>query len=134
MNKLLITLFSVLTLTGCLGSNSTENTAETDMSYYVVDLKKYTFCRGMSDVCQNLNNVISHTHQVSAIEDTYEQEIKGPNHRASLIRMILSPTDNSYASELISKDGRYRKVPINNKTDVVWYTLAEIQKEKDKRF
>ena len=133
MNKLLIPLIAAFLLTGCVGSNSPANTS-VDTSYYVIDLKNYFFCKGMSDVCQDMTVIITNTQHATAIEEAYAQKITGPNYRANLAKMILSPGDNSYTSKKLTENGRYRKVPVNQMTDTVWRTLTKLAYRNQKSY
>ncbi|WP_432471897.1 hypothetical protein [Amphritea sp. HPY] len=113
--------------------NSITTPAEpADTSYYVVDLKEFDFCKGLSDVCQSMTSITIDAYFAGAIEESYKQKITGPNYRASLARMILTPANKSYTSEQISENGRYHRVPANDMTDTVWKTLTEIQSRYDR--
>ncbi|MEH6575863.1 MAG: hypothetical protein V7731_02190 [Amphritea sp.] len=125
MIRVLLTSLLALLVSGCL-STIQESAKATDTSYYKVDLKDYTFCRGNSRQCHNLNAILSATEFAQPIERAYNQKVTGPNYRASLIRMMLNPQDGSYEAEKLTANGRFYKLPKNEKTDTVWKSMTAL--------
>ncbi len=125
MQKILATALLAISLTACTGDLIKPSESQ-DRSYYVVDLKDYSLCLGDTGVCQNLTTITNSPYKAEAIEALYQQKVSGPNYRGSLLKMMLRPQDKSYTVEKISNDGRYYKLPINEKTQTVWDTLKRI--------
>lgn len=125
MFKVLTAALLVLTLTGCMDSITTLP-EPVDKSYYRVDLKNFTYCRGNTSGCMSMSIVASGSPFFGPIEEVYGQQLKGPNYRGNLLRMLLQPKHDEYLVEKTSKDGRYYRVPANKYTDTVWKTLIEI--------
>ena len=128
MIRVLLTSLLALLISGCI-STIQESAKATDTSYYKVDLKNYTLCRGNSRQCHNLNTILSATEYARPIEKAYKQKITGPNYRASLLRAMLNPQDKSYEAEKLTANGRFYKLPVNEKTDAVWKAMAAIHDE-----
>ena len=74
-----------------------------------------------------MTKVVSSRAQLRPIESAYGTKVKGPNYPVSLMRMIMNPADQSYKSVPVGDDGRFFKVPINDKTQVAWDTLSNIE-------
>ncbi|MCV6611407.1 MAG: hypothetical protein OIF55_11610 [Amphritea sp.] len=125
MLKMISTALLAISLTGCV-SNIIEPSEPKDTSYYVVDLKDYSFCLGNTGACHNLSTITNGTLYAAPIEEAYGQKISYPNYRGSLLKMMLRPADQSYTPEKISDNGRYYKLPINDKTDTVWKVMERI--------
>ena len=133
MKKTLIMITASLSLAGCITS-PIQSDQPIDKSYYVLDLKDYQLCRGLSQECRTLNSIIVDSRFARAIEESFQQKIQGPNYRASLARMLLSPANQSYRAEPLSSDNRLHKLPINTHTDTVWETLSELEKRSSKGY
>ena len=128
MIRVLLASLLALVVSGCINTLQ-ESAKATDTSYYKVDLKDYSFCRGNSRQCHNLNTILSATEHAQPIERAYNQKITGPNYRASLLRMMLNPKDQSYKAEQLSDNGRFHKLPKNEKTDAVWNSMVAIHQD-----
>ncbi len=125
MLRVLTAALITLTLTGCMDS-ITQLPEPVDKSYYRIDLKNYSYCRGNTSGCMSLNIIGTGLPYFKSIEEVYGQELKGPNYRGNLLRMLLKPRNDEYLVEQTSADGRYYKVPANKYTDTVWQTLIKI--------
>lgn len=125
MLRVITAAFITLALTGCMDS-ITKLSEPVDTSYYTVDLKDYSYCKGSSSNCQNLTSIVSGTQYAGPVEDIYGSKISGPNYRGSLLRMMLDPQGAPYKAEKISANGRFYRVPANTYTDTVWKTLGDI--------
>mgnify|MGYP000049765382 CR=1 FL=1 len=127
MRKLLV-LTAMLALTGCMEFTGIKPVAETDKSFYVVDTKYMFLCRGLSQDCQEMSLIASGRMYYAEIENAYGQKLRGPNYPRSLARMMMKPADGSYVAKAIDENGRYYRLPINEKTNKVWRTLGDIHR------
>ncbi|PIE24995.1 MAG: hypothetical protein CSA60_02390 [Neptuniibacter caesariensis] len=124
-------LIAVLALTGCLNLDSIkpEQKAPRDTSYYLIDIKYKFFCLGNTLKCKDMTKIVSAQDKFRPIENAYGTAIAAPNYPVSLTRMILNPKDGSYNSTPVGTNGRYYKVPVNDKTKTVWRTLEAIEND-----
>ncbi|WP_286236803.1 hypothetical protein [Neptuniibacter halophilus] len=122
-------LIAFLGLSGCMSLDSiTPGKGEpVDTSFYLIDIQNRFYCNGNSRVCSDMTKIVSSRAQLQPLEESYGQPVKGPNYPASLIRMVIKPMDGSYQSTPVGDEGRYFRVPKNDKTDLVWRTLQKIQ-------
>lgn len=125
MLRMISTALFAASLTGCVG-NIIEPSEPKETDYYVVDLKDFSFCLGNTGACHNLSTINNGTLYAGPIEAAYDQKITAPNYRGSLMKMMLRPKDQSYTPEKISDNGRYYKLPVNDKTQTVWKTMERI--------
>lgn len=125
MFKVLTAALVAITLSGCMDS-ITQLPEPVDKSYYRIDLKNFNYCRGNTRGCMSLNVIGTGIPYFGAIEEVYGRELKGPNYRGNLLRMLLKPQNAEYLVEKTSEDGRYYRVPANKYTDTVWKTLIKI--------
>jgi hypothetical protein len=125
----LLVLSLIFGLSGCLSMDSITPSpkAPRDTSYYLIDTQFRLFCQGNTKRCADMTKIVSSRAQLRPIEATYNTTVKGPNYPVSLMRMLMNPADKSYSSNPVGKDGRYYKIPSNDKTDVAWETLIGIQ-------
>lgn len=116
-------------ISGCvsLDSLTSDNGEQRDTSFYLLDLKNRWYCNGNTRECLDITKIVSSRAQLLPLEKEYNQEIKGPNYPVSFIRMVMQPKDGSYKTTQVGDEGRYHKVPKNDKTDLVWSTLSQIQ-------
>jgi hypothetical protein len=124
-----IVLTTALTLTGCVdvGSLMPEDKAPSDTSFYLLDTRYKFFCLGTTKKCWDMTKIVSSRNELRPIEQAYGKEVKGPNYPVTLANMIMYPADGSYTTKPIGDDGRYVRVPINDKTRIVWETLGNIE-------
>jgi len=126
----MIRLFAIVAfasiLSGCFGPITMPESE--DKSFYVIDLKTHALCRGMTNDCFDMNTIVYNMSLVQPIENRYNKTITGPNYRGSLIKMMIFPPDESYTAEKMTSNGRYYRLPINDKTDSVWFTLKELDR------
>jgi hypothetical protein len=127
--RLFIILPIILGLSGCISMDSLTPSpkAPVDTSYYLIDTQFRLFCQGNTKRCADMTKIVSSRAQLRPIEATYNTPIKGPNYPISLMRILMSPSDKSYSSSPIGSDGRFFKIPSNDKTNVAWDTLIGIQ-------
>ncbi len=125
MLRVITATLLTLALTGCMDS-ITKLAEPTDVSFYTVDLKNFSYCQGSGSTCHDLSSIVSSTQYAGPIERAYGNKISGPNYRGSLLRMILNPQGAPYSAEKISENGRFYRVPANAYTDTVWKTLEDI--------
>ncbi|WP_417223603.1 hypothetical protein [Amphritea sp.] len=114
-----------LALTGCMDS-ITKPSEPVDTSYYTIDLKHYTYCRGSTPTCHKLSMIASGALHLKPIEDIYDAKITGPNYRSSLLRMMLNP-EGPYPVKKMSTNGRYYRLPVNQHTDTVWQAFENMK-------
>lgn len=127
--RIALCLIAVLGLSGCISMDSiTPSKREpADTSYYLLDTKYRFFCLGNTKQCRDMTKIVSSRAELIPIEKTYGQKIAGPNYPVSLARMVMNPADGSYTSSPVGSDGRIFKIPVNDKTKVVWETLSRIE-------
>ena len=126
--RLFITLAAVIGLNGCISMDAITPSfkTESDTSYYLIDTKFRFFCEGNTKQCQDMTKIVSSRAELQPIEAVYDTPIKAPNYPVSLMHIIMNPKDGSYKAAPVGNEGRYFKVPKNEKTKVVWATLSRI--------
>lgn len=119
-------MMTALTLTGCLSVDSLKpgQGVPKDTDYYLVDIKYRFFCLGTTNSCRDMTKIVSAQDKLAPIEQVYGAKVKGPNYPVSLTRMVLNPPDDSYQNTPVGTNGRYFKIPINDKTKTVWRALG----------
>lgn len=125
MKQLLLPAAMALLLGGCVNLSESLKEDPTADQFYVMDTRYFQFCKGETRRCQELTSIVSVRYKLGPIEEAYGERIKGPNYPASLAKLILTPPDGSYSSEVIDADKRYYRVPVNSKTNTVWKTLDD---------
>lgn len=129
--RALIILISILSLSGCISMDALTSSDKppADNSYYLIDTKYRFLCLGNSTRCYDMTKVVSSRTKLRPIEKEYGAEVKGPNYPVSLMRIVMNPADKSYKALPVGNEGRYFKIPKNEKTNVVWETLSIIQND-----
>ena len=121
-------LFAALTGCGSISSGLSSLTPKAiDTSFYLIDRKAKFMCEGDSKSCRDLTYVVSSRAQLAPIEKAYGQKVAGPNYPANLATMLIYPQDKSYQATPVGSEGRYFRIPNNQKTQIAWLTLTEIQ-------
>lgn len=124
-----IFLTTALTLSGCVdvGSLMPDDKPPADTSFYLLDTRYKFFCLGTTKKCWDMTKIVSSRSELSPIEQAYGKIIKGPNYPVSLANMIMYPADGSYTTKPVGDDGRFVRVPVNEKTTTVWETLGRVE-------
>lgn len=125
MKHLLIPAATAVLLSGCVNLSNVLKDDPTADQFYLLDTRYFQFCKGETRRCQELTSIVSVRYKLKPIEQAYGRSIAGPNYPADLANLILTPPDGSYRSEPVDAEKRYYRVPVNNKTEVVWQTLDE---------
>lgn len=129
--RLLTLMITALILSGCVNlgamKDSISNREGADTSYYLIDAKFRFFCLGNTRQCRDMTKVVSSRSMLVPIEKAYGAKVKGPNYPVTLTRMLMTPLDGSYEATPVGSQGRYFKVPVNDKTNIAWDTLSDIE-------
>lgn len=120
-----------IALSGCLNMDSLSlgKGEERDTSFYLVDAKYRFICLGNTKICKDMTKIVSARSMLRPVEKAYDTTITGPNYPVSMVRMLLNPKDESYKSMPVGKEGRYFKLPKNEKTNTVWETMLRIEED-----
>jgi len=123
--KYLMTLLLATTLTGCLSMESLKESTELDTSFYRLDANSRMLCRGASNNCQDLTSIASSRHLLADIEEAYGQPVQGSSMVRGLMLLMLQPADKAYTAEPIAGKSYQYRLPITDRTDLVWGLLKQ---------
>lgn len=121
--KYAVSLLLAATLTGCVSMDSLKESAQLDTSYYRLDANSRMLCKGESNNCQDLTVIASSKHLLGDIEDAYGQQAKGSSAVRALMLLMLQPADQAYTAEPISGLSYQYRLPITERTTLVWDML-----------
>lgn len=117
-------LLTTLTLTGCLSMESLKPDTSQDTSFYRLDAKNRMFCRGETNLCQDLT-LIASSHRLQQVEKAYGSTIETNNTVRGLMRLVLQPADKAYTAEPLAGLQYQYKLPITERTTQLWNLLKQ---------
>ncbi len=119
-------LLTTLTLTGCLSMESLKPDTSKDTSFYRLDANSRMFCRGETNLCQDLT-LIASSHRLQQVEEAYGSTIETNNTVRGLMKLVLQPADQAYTAEPLAGLQYQYKLPITERTTQLWNLLKQAQ-------
>lgn len=115
----------MLIVSGCVKTDTLLQRDPTSSSYYSLDTRTLTLCRGETSNCYPLARIASARDKLQPMEEKYGQRVAGPNYPLNFARMLINPPANSYTPDA-QADGRFYHLPINAYTDAAWSSLEAV--------
>ncbi len=118
-------LLTALTLTGCLSMESLKPDTTKDTSFYRLDANSRMFCRGETNLCQDLILIASSSHLLQQVEQAYGSTIETNNTVRGLMKLVLQPADQAYTAQPLPGLQYQYKLPITERTTQLWNLLKQ---------